>query len=83
MKGESDKHKCFKHLTFCRKLWRGCVIECYSRSEFECVIEKYCSAGAGSAKDLGVAYDYDLDREDIILLATKFKNLKKLCLDRK
>ena len=61
-------------------LWREFVIRC-SSSALERVIEKYCSAGAGSAKDLRVAYDYDLNREDIILLATKFKNLKKLRLD--
>ena len=64
----------------CRVLWRGCVIQFYSRSEFECVIEKYCSAGAGSAKDLEVLCDV-LNREYIILLATKFKNLKKLRLN--
>jgi len=51
---------------------------------FEFVIEKYCSAGAGLAKELEVElhelHDDELNTEDIILLATEFKNLKKLCL---
>ena len=73
-------------------LWKGSVEICVIRYRFEGVIEEYCSAGAVSANDLNVEFSYDdlnqdilnlhLNREDIILLATKFKNLKKLCFDR-
>ena len=64
-----------------RHLWRSVKISVASRHDVvEDVIDKYCSAGAGAAKELAVETGNDLNEDHIILLATKFKKLKKLRL---
>ena len=64
-----------------RILWRCVKIEVV-RDNLEDVIDKYCSAGAGATKELDVTASLNFNVGHIILLATKFKNLKKLRLNR-
>ena len=63
-----------------RLLWRRVEIF-VGRHGIEDVINKYCSAGAGAARELKVTTrTLRLTEDHIILLATKFKKLKKLRL---
>ena len=62
-----------------RLLWRRIKISVGRHDIVEDVINKYCSAGAGAAKELEVKTGI-LNEDRIILLATKFKKLKKLRL---
>ena len=64
-----------------RLLWRHVKIDVVTSDGLEEVIDKYWSAGAGAAKELEVtSRDLKLNEDHIILLATKFKKLKKLRL---
>ena len=76
-----------------RLLWKRVEIYVNSRGYYaspkkipsdrlEDIIDKYYSAGAGATKELKVTiWVPNLNEDYITLLATKFKNLKKLCFN--
>ena len=72
-----------------RLLWKSVEIYVESRGYYASpkiplgdVIDKYYSAGPGATKELKVTiWVPNLNEDYITLLATKFKNLKKLCFN--
>ena len=62
-----------------RALWRHVKIDVDEDDEFEDVIERYCNAGAGTARMLEILVHSDFRNEDhMAQMATMFKKLNKL-----